>query len=65
MVAVDYDRIVNMLNYTLSSYENLGQADRTRYHDSISRRMSSNIDSEDNTYYRFGRMSSRAIVCVL
>lgn len=57
--AVDYDRIVSMLNYTLSSYENLGRADRTRYHDSISRRMSSNIDSEDNTYYRFGRMSSR------
>lgn len=57
--ASDYDRVVSMLNYTLSSYENLGIPDYDRYTAAISRRMSSNIDSEDNSYYRFGRMGSR------
>jgi len=59
--AYNYDAVISKLEYVLSSFKRLGEFWRAdRYNSAVGRRMSNNIDSEDNlTSYRFGRWSDR------
>lgn len=59
--AYNYDAVMSKLDYVLSSYKRLNEFWRSdRYKSAVGRRMSNNIDSEDNTTsYRFGRWSDR------
>ena len=59
--AYNYDAVISKLEYVLSSFKRLDEFWRAdRYNSAVGRRMSNNIDSEDNlTSYRFGRWSDR------